>query len=100
MVFSQILHTASALNKICEVSSFRTRGGLKVDFLVKIENQMFAIEVKHSENLAESDFRGLLEIKKYVPKIKSFLFHFGKKEFKVKNIWALPVAVGLKEIGL
>jgi hypothetical protein len=100
MVFQQIFHSAHALKKTFQISTFRTRGGLEVDFLLNLENQKFFIESKSSENLADQDADPLLQAKAYVPRSQGYIFHPGRKSLKLKGLWALPLAEGLKELGL
>lgn len=47
--FNQLKNTSYALDIPIEVFHYRTRSGSEVDFLVKIKNQLFAIEIKASE---------------------------------------------------
>ncbi len=101
LVFQQIFHSATALKKNFEIHTFRTRGGLEVDFALRLENHYFLIEAKAAEEIQDSDFAALMFIKKnYIPDSKAFIFHSGPKARKVQTIWALPIAEGLKEIGL
>ena len=101
LVFQQIYHSANAFKKSLDIHSFRTRGGLEVDFSVRIDGEHFLIEAKTSEEIQENDFAALRLIKKqYAPDAKAFIFHSGPKAKKVDTIWALPLGEGLKEIGL
>ena len=101
LIFQQIFHSANAAKKIFEINSFRTRGGLEADFLVKLEGQNFLIEAKASEEVQDSDFSSLEVIKKqYMNKATTFIFHSGVKARKVDSTWSLPMAEGLKEMGL
>lgn len=100
VVFQQLHHSATALQKNFEISSFRTRGGLEVDFILKLDGDIIPIEAKYSDHLISSDAQSLNQIKKTLKKAKPYIFHAGKKEMKVGGIWALPLATGLKEIGL
>lgn len=98
--YQQIYHSANALRKDLTINTFRTRGGVEIDFLLKLEGQFIAIEVKHSDNLIDEDVRHLNSFKKQQPNSKQFLIHFGTEELKINGIWCLPIAIGMKEIGL
>jgi predicted AAA+ superfamily ATPase len=49
LFFNQLKNTAYALDLSADISHFRTRGGLEVDFMVRARGKLFAIEVKSSE---------------------------------------------------
>lgn len=99
-VFSQILHSSQALGKNIEISSFRTRGGLEIDFLVKLDGRYHAIEVKHSDRLISDDIAPLKMAAGYFTKYRPLVIHMGKKEQKLDSVWCLPFAKGIKEMGL
>ncbi|MBK7962719.1 MAG: ATP-binding protein [Bdellovibrionales bacterium] len=101
LVFQQIFHSSNALRKNFEIHSFRTRGGLEVDFALRIDGHHFLVEAKAAEEVQDNDFAALALIRKqYLPDAKAFIFHSGPKARKYQTIWALPVAEGLREIGL
>ena len=102
LVFSQIKHSAWTQEKEAEISSFRTRNGIEVDFIVKIKNQVFAIEVKNSADLTSEDLNGLQYFDQVFSQTKKklFVFHMGKNEKKEGKIWILPWQKGLQEMGL
>ena len=100
-VFTQIMHSAWARELNINVSSFRTRKGVEVDFILQIENRIFAIEVKGSDNLSAEDCGGLVYFKKaYAKRCDLFIFHMGQKERRIGPVWALPWQQGLRELGL
>lgn len=70
LFFNQLKNSAYARDTTIEISHFRTRGGLEVDFVVKNKNRIFAIEVKASEPSA-GDLSGLKKIDHYLDGIKS-----------------------------
>jgi predicted AAA+ superfamily ATPase len=87
--------------KDISINTFRTRGGFEIDFLVKLEGDYFAIEVKTSENIFNEDVASLNSFRKYGFKLKGkFVFHLGTKKKKVSGVWCLPWQSGLREIGL
>lgn len=100
LVFSQLLHSANALRKPIDISTFRTRGGLEVDFLVRIEGKYFAIEVKYSDDIAPSEIGSLETIKAYIPNCHSILVHMKKRERRFGTIWGLPIEKAMREMGL
>ncbi len=103
LVFSQLKHSAWAKEKDITIYSFRTRQGIEVDFVVKIEETLYAIEVKNSENLISEDFSGLDFFKDNVGlknSIERFVFHMGKKSTNRGDIKIVPWQEGLQLIGL
>lgn len=101
LIFSQIKHSSWAQDKEIRISSFRTRAGVEVDFIIEIEQSLYAIEVKTNEHIISDDLVGLQFFNKAISqKKKLFVFHMGKNEKKQGNIWILPWQKGLQEIGL
>lgn len=102
LIFNQIMHSAWAAEKNAKIFTFRERSGIEVDFILELEGQIHAIEVKASENLSSDDLRGLNFFEKNVSlkKHNLFVWHMGKNEIKRGNIWILPWQRGLQEIGL
>ncbi len=101
LVFNQLVHSAWAYEKELELSTFRTHAGEEVDFILKLDHDVFGVEVKTSANLISDDFLGLQFFAKNFPKARGlFVFHMGTQEKKFGKIHALPWQKGLKEIGL
>lgn len=102
LIFNQLLHSAWARGQEATLSTFRTRKGVEVDFILELEGKKpIAIEVKTSDSVSADDGEGLLYFHKAFPKHHGlFIFHLGSAERKIGPIWALPWQKGLKEIGL
>jgi predicted AAA+ superfamily ATPase len=100
LVFTQILHSSWAHEKHYEISTFRTRDGIEIDFVVNHEDQIFLVEVKNSDDIQASDLSGIQFFQKKVKPGKGFIFHMKNSEKKWDGIWSLPWQKGLKEIGL
>lgn len=64
LFFNQLKNSSYALDVKSEIFHFRTRGGLEVDFVIKIKNRIFAIEVKTSEPSPE-ELNSLKKIDRY-----------------------------------
>src|SRR5699024_6145085 len=92
LVFSQLLHSAWAAEKEIKISTFRTRSGVEVDFIVELDGKIFGIEVKTSANLNPEDFQGLTALREALPdtKLKLFVFHMQSGEQKFGKIHILP----------
>ncbi len=100
-IYTQIIHSAKSFDKSVEVSSFRTRGGFEIDFIVNIEGHIFPIEVKSTDNLQDNDVKNLKYFSRYYSKKHvPYLLHLGFQRKKVNGIWCLPWQEGLKEMGV
>jgi predicted AAA+ superfamily ATPase len=101
LIYNQLIHSSWAHGKDIEVSTFRTRTGEEVDFILQLENQIFGIEVKHSQEINTDFLSGLLFFNQNFPKNNGlFVFHMGTREKKFGKIWSLPWQQGLKVLGL
>lgn len=101
LVFSQLIHSAWACEKEIQISSFRTRNGIEVDFVVELEGKVFGIEVK--SRFSDSDeLTGLELLQKNAGKKfgGSYVLHMDSRELNRKNTAVLPWQKGLRELGL
>lgn len=67
LIYSQIRNSALAKDIPIQFQYFRTRHGLEVDFIININNETWAIEVKSGE-ASNQDLKGLKAFKEYFPK--------------------------------
>jgi len=74
-----------------ELSFWRTRAGLEVDFILYGPNQFYAIEVKNSKTIAPSDLRGLKAFSTDYPEVTPLFLYRGKEKLKRDGILCLPV---------
>jgi len=102
LVLNQLAHSAWAHDVDITISTFRTRSGLEVDYIVELSDKLFAIEVKTSDDVVSEDLTGLEFFnERFRGKVASaFVFHMGKTARKFGKIWSLPWQEGLREIGL
>jgi predicted AAA+ superfamily ATPase len=102
LVHSQLLHSAWAAKKEIQISTFRTRAGTEVDFVVELEGRTIGVEVKTSDDIHSSNMEGLREFQAILgdknPSL--FVFHMGHQERTFGKIRSLPWQKGLKAIGL
>ena len=100
LVYSQIVHSAMARQLNWKLSTFRTRGGREVDFVLKLgRSARYAIEVKSGDHYSSDDVSNLVFLKNE-EKIEPLLIHMGKSEKKLNGVWCLPLFSALKEMGL
>lgn len=99
LIFNQILHNAYALDLDLKVSSFRTSSGIEVDFIVEYEDQVFAIEVKHTSNIGLQDLKGLKNFAQScaLPH-QPMVFYQGNTEKKIDGIPIFPWQIGLNHL--
>jgi predicted AAA+ superfamily ATPase len=101
LVLNQILHSAWSKDFEVKVSTFRTRGGLEVDFILTLEGKRYAIEAKASSEFAYQGVGPLKKLKNdYEKGIQVLGVHLGTKSQKVDGVWCHPWQVMLKELGL
>jgi uncharacterized protein len=101
LVFTQIAHSALALDKRSNLASYRTEHGAEVDFIFTSNGETVAIESKASRNVGTSDLRGLNSFAEYYGKRhRAMVFYLGAHRRKIGNVEIFPWQEGLKEIGL
>lgn len=94
LTYNQIRNSAFARDEKVEISYFRTRHGLEVDFIIHWANKKIAVEVK-SGSITRSDISGLIALKKYDPSIKN-LFAIGLNETSPRKLDSVTIC-GLNE---
>ena len=100
MIFNQLINSATGRNLDFQISNFRTRGGLEVDFILKLESKKFAIECKASEVVTSSEVGTIQKIDQYYKKIEKIIIYRGKKELKDGSVWILPFSKARQILGL
>ncbi|MBI5185185.1 MAG: ATP-binding protein [Nitrospinae bacterium] len=99
--FNQLINSAYAGDVDLRISSYRTSHGAEVDFIIEINDSLWAVEIKASQSIGRHDLRGM----------KSFSEYYGKKHFKavaymgkdvkrIEEIDALPWQLLIKKMGL
>ena len=81
-----------------EISYWRTKAGLEVDFIIYGEKGFWAIEVKNNSKISPHDLKGLTHFKQDYPECKTALLYRGKNKMMNKEILCLPVEQFLKEL--
>lgn len=101
LVYSQIRASAYASDIDVQIFSYRTEHGAEVDFILKIDGELFAVEVKATKTVDRSDGRGFDSFERYTgKKIKKFVVHMGTADKKISSFEALTLPTFLNEIGL
>ncbi|MBS1987926.1 ATP-binding protein [Candidatus Dependentiae bacterium] len=81
-----------------EISFWRTRSGLEVDFVVFGALGFWAIEVKNAEKIRSEDLKSLVEFQEDYPEAKVILLYRGKERLLKNNVLCLPCEDFLKII--
>jgi predicted AAA+ superfamily ATPase len=81
-----------------ELSFWRTKAGLEVDFIMHGEKGFWAIKVKNSRAVSPEDVRGLTHFVEEYPDAKPLLLYRGTSRTEYKNILCLPVEEFLKKL--
>lgn len=101
LICQQLFDSAAARDRSIRVSSFRTEHGAEVDFIVELDGQVWAIEVKASANVASTDLRGLERFADwYGKKHRARVWFLGSEPRRVAGVDVLPWQRGLRELGL
>ena len=78
LVFAQLQNSAMALDEKIEITYFRTRHNIEVDFIIFWRKKYYAIEVKSTE-ITKADLSSLKRFKEYFPSVER-LFAVSLKE--------------------
>jgi predicted AAA+ superfamily ATPase len=98
LFFNQIKNVGYCLDKELEISHFRTKNGLEVDFVVKRGTRYFLIEVK-SSSPAFSELGPLLKARKYFPPSTECFVACAKSDRKkIQGVRVLEWQQVIKEI--
>ncbi len=101
LVFAQIRASGYSADKDIRIYSYRTEHDAEIDFIVKVEGQIFAIEVKASKNVQDIDSRGFKSFEEYYgKKVKKIIVHMGSIDKSAGGIELLSLQSLLKELGL
>ncbi len=81
-----------------DLSFWRTRSGVEVDFVIYGEKGFWAIEVKNSSTLSPKDTHGLEAFLEEYPEAKAVLLYRGRQRLVQKRILCIPCEEFLREI--
>ena len=81
-----------------QISFWRTRNGLEVDFVLYGPRGLLAIEIKRSTRIQPKDTRALREFKKDYPPAKCFVFYGGPSPLYMEDVTVLPIEHALRNL--
>ncbi len=98
LVFQHLLAWCDYSKGKYQISYWRTKSGLEVDFIVYGGDVFLAIEVKNNTKVFTKDLRGLLHFKEDYPECKTLLLYQGEERIINKGVLCLPCEEFLKSI--
>ncbi|MGH7481456.1 MAG: ATP-binding protein [Longimicrobiales bacterium] len=81
-----------------ELSYWRTRTGVEVDFVVYGQDGFWAIEVKRTANVRAADVRALRTFREDYPDAEVILLHLGRQRLEVRGVRCIPVTEFLLQL--
>jgi len=100
LVVNQIAASAKAHDKEYSLSYFRTRAGYEIDFILEIDQKIYAIEVK-TGRASSDEVKKLEEFEKYTLKVNQyFMITLDPTPRKISKTLICNLSSFLKKIGL
>ena len=96
-ILSQIRNTAMAHDQQIEIHYFRTRNDVEVDFILKLKNKIWAIEVKTGD-ISKHDLSGLKIFRNYYPKVHKLVAVSTKEKTRTLDGITITNWVGLLQM--
>jgi len=91
LIFNQLVDSASAKDVPIRISSYRTAHGAEVDFIVELEGETVAVEVKAVTRVDRVDTRGFQSFaESYGRRYRPVVVYLGSVQKRVNGIDILP----------
>ncbi|GAG82980.1 unnamed protein product [marine sediment metagenome] len=72
---------------------YKTKAGREIDLIFESENQLYAIEIKSTQNPSKRDINNLIEFEKQLKRpVQKYLFYSGTEYSQINQVHLLPVA--------
>jgi predicted AAA+ superfamily ATPase len=81
-----------------EISFWRSRGGVEVDFVLYGKEGIHAIEVKNTNRIRPEDLRSVKEFRTDYPRSRAIFLYRGEEKLLVDQILCLPYEMFLKQL--
>ena len=81
-----------------QLSFWRTRSGVEVDFVVYAPREFAAIEVKNAARVDSADLRGLRAFREDYPEARGVLLYRGRESLLIDGVLCLPVEDFLRQL--
>ena len=79
-----------------QISFWRTRSGVEVDFVIYGPGNFWAVEVKNADRVRDEELRGLMAFREDYPEAKALFLYRGHERLKRHDIICLPCEDFLK----
>lgn len=96
-IFCELQKHLSYLQKTANMFHYRTNDKKEIDFIIEVENEIIAIEVKQSSSVKKDDFKHIIDLQnRYEKKCLGIVFYNGNMvvEFS-EDLVAIPFGVFL-----
>lgn len=92
-VFSELQKHLSYLQTSSQIFHYRTNDKKEIDFIIEIENQLLAIEVKQSSSVTKDDFKHIIDLQtRYDKKTLGVVFYNGEMVIEFSDdLVAIPI---------
>lgn len=72
---------------------YKSKGGREIDLIFESEKQLYAIEIKATQNPSHRDIKNLIEFERQLKRpVKKYLFYPGTEYHRIDSVRLLPVA--------
>ncbi|MBL4660185.1 MAG: ATP-binding protein [Alcanivoracaceae bacterium] len=94
-VFSELLKHITSSKHIIGFFYYRTQDKKEIDFIIKKQDDILAIEVKSSHSVSLKDFKHIMDFQtRSAYKVTGLIFYNGEKTVSFgENLYAVPLAV-------
>lgn len=96
-VFGELQKHLSYLQKSTQMFHYRTNDKKEIDFIIEVDNELLAIEVKQSSSVSKDDFKNIIDLQsRYDKKCLGVVFYNGNMIVELSDdLVALPLGVFL-----
>ncbi|WP_232281986.1 ATP-binding protein [Beggiatoa alba] len=97
-VFCELQKHLAYLQKSYEIYHYRTNDKKEIDFIIEVENEILAIEVKQSSSIKKEDFKHIIDFQnhRYDKKCLGVVFYNGEMVIELSdNLVAIPFGMFL-----
>jgi len=95
LVLQELIATNSYLDSKYEISYWRTKSGVEVDFVLYGKEKLIGIEVKRKDFISKNDLKGLKSFKQDYPSANLYIFYGGSKTLNLNGIKVIPLKKAL-----
>ena len=100
LICSQILSSTAALDQTINLYAYRTEHGAEVDFIIKVNREIIAVETKASRNIGPRDLRGFTSFADYYAgRHRAVVLYLGSEHRKIDAVEIFPWQEGLRALG-